>query len=85
MENEQVQQLVVRAVQQAYDVWAAKHPSLAGVIDGITITQQAVESLRNSPQFGQAVASYHDASIELKLLDRLAELAGPIVSAILAG
>ncbi len=85
MENEQVQQLVVRAVQQAYDAWAAEHPSLAAVIDRITLTQQAVESLRGSKSFRQAVENYHSASIELQLLDRLIELAGPIVSAILTG
>ncbi len=85
MENEQVQQLVVRAVQQAYDAWAVEHPSLAAVIDRITLTEQATESLRNSPQFAQAVEGYHSASIELLLLDKLIELAGPVVSAILAG
>ena len=85
MENEQIQQLVVRAVQQAYDDWAAEHPSLAAVIDRITLTEQATESLRNSPQFAQAVDGYHSASIELQLLEMLTELAGPIVSAILTG
>ncbi len=85
MENEQVQQLVVRAVQQSYDIWAAEHPSLAAVIDRISLTEQAVELLRNSPEFSQAMEGYHSASIELRLLDRLIELAGPVVSTILAG
>lgn len=85
MENEQVQQLVVRAVQQSYDDWAVEHPSLAGVIDRISLTEQSVERLRNSPEFSEAMESYHGASVELRLLDRLIELAGPVVSAILAG
>jgi len=85
MENEQIQQLIVRAVQQAYDAWAMEHPSLAAVIDRITLTEQASESLRNCPQFTEAMEAYHGASVELKLLEQLTELAGPIVSAILAG
>jgi len=85
MENEQIQQIVVRAVQQAYDAWAVEHPSLAAVIDRITLTEQATESLRNSPQFAEAMESYRTASVELQLLNRLTELAGPVVSAILTG
>jgi len=84
MEGEYIQQLVVRAVQQAYDAWSTEHPSLAAVIDRITLTQQAAESLRTSQAFKQAVEAYHSASAEAELLDRLTELAWPIVSSILA-
>ncbi len=85
MEDDYIQQLVVRAVQQAYDAWAAEHPSLAAVIDRISLTQQAVESLRSSRAFRQAVEGYHSAAAEMQLLDRLTELAWPIVSAIMTG
>ncbi len=84
MADEIVKQVVVRAVQQAYDAWAAEHPSLAAVIDRITLTERAVKSLRDSEAYRQAVAAYHQSQSELQLLHELIELAGPIVSAILA-
>ena len=85
MADEMVQQIVVRAVQQAYDAWAAEHPSLAAVIDRISLTEQAVESLRGSEQYSQAVAGYYRSQSELEFLNKLIDLAGPIVGAILAG
>lgn len=83
MANDHIQQLVVRAIQQAYDEWARQHPSLAAVIDRITLTEHAVESLRASDEFKKAVAEYHKSSVELQLLDRLTEIAKPILAAIL--
>lgn len=85
MENESVQQLVVRAVQQSYDVWAQSHPCLASVIDRIELTQQAVESLRETQAYRDAVDAYYDSRGELDLLNRLIDLAGPILTSILAG
>ncbi|MDY6913156.1 MAG: hypothetical protein SVT52_01675 [Planctomycetota bacterium] len=85
MADEMVQQIVVRAVQQAYDAWAAEHPSLAAVIDRISLTEQTVESLRDSEQYRQAVAGYHQSRSELELLNKLIDLASPILGAILAG
>ena len=84
MASEIVEQSVVRAVQQAYDAWSTQHPSLASVIDRITLTEQAVESLRDSQEFRQAIDGYHRSGRELELLDRLIELAGPVVRSILA-
>ena len=72
MENEQIQQLVVRAVQQAYDAWAMEHPSLAAVIDRITLTEQATESLRNSPQFAEAMNDIVDVRRRARLSRRAA-------------
>ena len=83
MANEIVEQVVVRAVQQAYDAWAAEHPSLAAVIDQISLTERSVESLRNSDSYRQAVAKYQQSRSELELLQSMLELAGPIVSSIL--
>lgn len=85
MENEQVQQIVVRAVQQAFDAWAAEHPTLAGVIDRIELTTQSAESLRNSEAYRKAVASYYTSQCELTLLHELLDMARPIVMGILAG
>ena len=85
MPDENVQQLVVRAVQQAYDAWAVEHPSLASVIDRIELTQQSVESLRQSQAYRDAVEAYHQSQGELQLLNRLLDLAGPILTGILAG
>ena len=85
MANENVEQVIVRAVQRAYDAWAAEHPSLAAVIDRITLTERSVESLRGSPEFREAVEVYHASRNELDLLNRLIDLAGPVLAAILAG
>lgn len=85
MASEIIQQIVVRAIQQAYDKWADEHPSLAAVIDRITLTEHAAESLRTSDEYRNAVAAYHESKSELALLQQLIELAGPIVQAILAG
>lgn len=85
MTDELVQQTVARSVQRAYDDWAVEHPSLAAVIDRITLTQRAVESLRDSEEYREAVAAYHRGLSEADLLARLTELAGPILTAILTG
>ena len=85
MANDDVEPIIVRAVQQAYDNWAVEHPSLAAVIDRIELTQQTVESLRDSQAFRDAVEAYHNSCGELELLNRLIDLAGPIITAILAG
>lgn len=85
MTDHPVQQGVVRAVQRAYDNWADEHPSLAAVIDRITLTQHVVESLRDTHEYRDAVAAYHRGMSETDLLSRLTELAGPILIAVLAG
>jgi len=85
MTDEIVQQTVVRAVQRAYEQWRQEHPSLAAVIDRITLTERAVESLRDSPEYRQAVAAYNRGLGEVDLLNRLIDLAGPVIAAILAG
>ena len=85
MTDEIVQQTVVRAVQRAYEEWQQEHPSLAAVIDRITLTERAVESLRDSPEYRQAVAAYNRGLGEADLLNRLMDLAGPVIAAILAG
>ena len=85
MSNEQkVNELVVRAVQRAFDAWAAEHPSLAEVIDRITLTQRAIESVRASEAFGQAVAHYEAESLEASLLGSLVDIARPLIAGILA-
>jgi len=83
MANEIVEQAIVRAVQQTYDDWAADHPSLAAVIDRISLTGKAVESLRESPEYAAAVAAFGESRCELELLKRLTELAAPIIWSIL--
>ena len=85
MTDELVEQTIARAAEQAYDQWAAEHPSLAAVIDRIELTVRVAESLRESEQYVAAVEAYHRSRGEQDLLSRLLELAGPIVQAILAG
>ncbi len=83
MPDEMVQQMIVRAVQQTFDVWAREHPSLSTVIDRITLTERAATSIRQSDEFRQAVSAYHAGRNELDLLNRLLDLAGPVVAALL--
>ena len=84
MTSEIVEQAIVRAVSQAYDDWSVEHPSLSAVIDSIAVTERTCESLRESQEFRRAVEAYHHSRSELELLDRLTELAGPIVRGLLA-
>lgn len=83
MTDPRVPTLVAQAAQKAYDAWAAEHPALAGAIDRIALVEQAARSLRDSDDYRAAIAHYHQARSELDLLDRLTELAGPILQRIL--
>ena len=83
MTSEIVEQVIVRAVGQAYDDWAMEHPGLSAVIDRIAVTERTCESLRNSQAFRRAVEAYHHSRCELDLLNPLVELAGPIVHSLL--
>ncbi len=85
MTDQLVRQTVAKAVEQAYEGWAAQHPSLAAVIDRVVIGDRVVESLRDSEEYRQAVAAYHRGTSELDLLNRLTELAGPVLVGLLAG
>jgi hypothetical protein len=85
MTDDTVQQTVARSVRQAYDAWALEHPSLAEVIDRITLQDRVVELLRDTEEYRQAVASYQRGMTETDLLNRLMELVSPILAAVLAG
>ena len=83
MADETVEKTLVSAVQRAYDDWAAEHPSLAAVIDRISLTDTTVSSLREMPEYAAAVAAFHQSHGELELLSQLTELAAPIIRSIL--
>ncbi len=85
MSNELVQQAIVRAVQISYDKWASQHPSLADVIDRISLTNRAVQSLKDTDQYRQAVDAYHRDLSQENLLNHLLELTGPVVIKLLTG
>jgi len=84
MTDELVEQIVVSAVQRAYDDWAVEHPSLAAVIDQVSLTARAAESLRESPEYAQAVTEYHQGRSHLTLLEQFVGLAGQVLKTILA-
>jgi len=83
--NKPIDDIVSRAVGQRYDEWAAEHPSLAGVIDHMELSQQTAERLRETPAYWQAVNEYRQSRNEQTLLARLLDLAGPVLKAILGG
>jgi hypothetical protein len=80
-----VRQLVVQAVGRAYDDWAKEHPNLAGAIDRLSVTQRVAESLRASPEYRDALEAYARDRSQLAFLNRLIELAAPVLAALLAG
>ncbi len=80
-----VRRTVARAVDKAFDEWAAEHPSLATVIDRAELRTQTVERLRDSEQYAAAVLAYHRARSELALLGRLVDLARPVLAGLLGG
>ena len=84
-EMDNVNNIVSQAVGRRYDEWAAEHPSLAGVIDRMELSLQTAERLRETPAYWEAVNAYHQSRSELALLNRLLELAGPILRGILGG
>ena len=83
MNETKVTELVAAAVGQEFDEWALQHPSLAAVIDRISLTERTVQSLRDSAEYRDAVAAYHQDMNELAFLAQIADLAGPILHAIL--
>jgi hypothetical protein len=83
MASELIEQLIVRAVERAYDAWAGEHPNLAAVIDRITVTQQTAQSLRASEDYRNAVADFHRGMAEADLINRLIDLASPLLTALL--
>ncbi|MGC9455381.1 MAG: hypothetical protein ACP5HU_11030 [Phycisphaerae bacterium] len=85
MTDRNVEQAVAQAVQRAYDRWAVEHPSLARVIDRVTVAEQTAESLRKSEAYRRAVAAYHRGRNELELIHQLTDLAVPLVERLLTG
>ena len=78
-----IQAAVQKATEQAYSDWASAHPSLANVIDRVVLTEQATESIRQSPEFSQAVAGFYESQNELDLVNQLIDLAGPVLQKVL--
>ncbi|MFW6132996.1 MAG: hypothetical protein ACOC8F_03805 [Planctomycetota bacterium] len=83
MDHETVQDAVQQAVGRAFDDWAGEHPSLAAVIDRITVTERSVESLRKTDAYRKAVAAYHRDRSELELAGRLTDVAGQVLRRVL--
>ena len=79
-----VKEITEQAVGQAFDAWAAQHPSLAGVLDRIELTDRVVDRLRDSPEYKAAVESYVQGRVEIDLLGSVVKLAGQLLPLILA-
>ena len=78
-----VQEAVERAVGRAFDAWAAKHPSLAAVIDRIALTERSVASLREADAYRAAVAAYYRDRSQTELVSRLTDLAAGVLGRLL--
>jgi len=85
VQNPKTSELVAEAVQQAFDDWAGEHPTLASVISRTNLTIQTVSRLRESDEYRRALEDYHRSGDETGLLNRLVDLAGPILTTLLAG
>ena len=82
-DTQTIQDIVARAVGEAYDAWAKQHPSLAAVIDRMALSELAAQSLRQSPEFKAAVEEFGHSSVELDLVNKVIDLVGPILMSIL--
>jgi hypothetical protein len=71
------------ATSQAYETWAKQHPSVARFLDRITVLENIATRLRDSDEYRQAVAGYHEGKNELDLLQQLITLAGPLIGKLL--
>lgn len=80
-----IEALVEQAVEQAYAIWSASHPSLAAVLNRLSLQERTATSLRESDAYHQAIDAYQDARNETKLLGQLLDLAGTILPTLLAG
>ena len=85
MEPKPVTEIVEEAVGQAWDAWAAEHPSQAAVIDQLDIKHRTAAELRETEEYRAAVEAYHDGLAETDMLKRLVEMAVPLVGAVLGG
>ncbi len=80
----EVQQLVEAVVGGKYDEWAVQHPSLASVINRIAVINQTVESMRDTEEYKAAVAEYVQGRIEVDFINKIIDLAGPIITKLLS-
>ena len=83
MNDGKINEIVAAAVGAKFDEWAALHPSLASVIDRIALTELAVERLRDSQAYRQAMEAYQRDRDEMNLVGRLADLAAPVIHSLL--
>ena len=83
MPDKSVKHVVAQAVRQAFDDWAAEHPSLALVIDAIRLTKQTAETISESQAYRDALAAYESSRDEQALLDQLVSMAGPLLRRII--
>ncbi|MBS3734471.1 MAG: hypothetical protein KGY99_06040 [Phycisphaerae bacterium] len=83
MTSDLVRHAVEQAVGEAFDAWAAEHPSLAAVIDRIAVTDRSVASLRKTDAYRRAVAAFYRDRSELDLVGRLTDAAGQILRRVL--
>ncbi|MFP4054548.1 MAG: hypothetical protein ACLFV7_11875 [Phycisphaerae bacterium] len=85
MASETIARTLQQATQQAYRRWATEHPSLATVLDELRLQERVEQSLRETPEFRNAVESYRQARCEICLLRELTATAGRLLAGLLAG
>lgn len=83
MSDQTIQEIVAQAVGQTFAQWSSQHPALSAVIDRVKLSDQLATSLRQSPEYQQALQDYNLGMTELSLLGRLMDLAGPILISLL--
>jgi hypothetical protein len=82
--DDQAKLIVEKAIGQAFDAWAAQHPSLAGVIDRLELSDRTVDRLRNTPEYKAAEEEYVQARIEADFLNKVLDLAKQVLPLLLA-
>ena len=77
--SDEIRQEVERAVERAFDRWAAEHPTLASAVDRITLCRLTATSLRESEQYRAAVDAYRRDMRRADLAERLVGIAAGLL------
>jgi hypothetical protein len=80
MTQTMLRDLVERELDQSWESWAAQHPNLAAAIGRTTLSQQAVDALRDDPEFQSALTAAGLDEAKLAAAARVLEMIKKAVS-----
>lgn len=78
-----VRSSIEHAAQIAWDKWAATNPNLAEAIEQIDVRDRLIQSIQDDPRFDAASKQYHIDQLHWEFLNRVIEIASPILNSVL--